>query len=124
MTSIHQTVTVLLLLVITITGCVSESYKIETRVRGDGTIERAICQPASSVPESIRKHAGWQQTRAVGKPDKDTEIRQMKPLIGDDDKSKKANEKRGGYFAGWGRFANAGEIPDHFVAPAAGLDRQ
>lgn len=124
MPSTHRLITVLLPLVVNTSGCVSESYKIETRVSGEGAIERAICQPAASVPESIRKHAGWQQTRAVGKPNKETAIRQMKPLISGDDKSVKANEKRGGYFAGWGRFANTGEIPDHFVLPAAGLDRQ
>ena len=124
MTSINNTVAILLPLVVSITGCVSEAYKIETRVHRDGTIERAICQPASSVSESVRKHAGWQQIRAVGKPNTETVIRQMKPLAGDGDKRKKANEKRGGYFAGWGQFSSAEEIPDHFVVPAAGLDRQ
>ena len=114
-----------LLLAVTATGgCTSESYKIETRIGSDGVIDRAICQPASGVPDAISKHDGWKQTRVVGKPTHETAIRQMKPLVGDDNEPKEANGSLEEHFAGWGRFANVAEIPDHFVLPAEGLDRQ
>ncbi len=124
MISARRNITALLVAVTVTAGCTSESYKIETRIGSDGAIGRAICQPASGLPDAISKHAGWKQTRAVGKPTHETAIRQMKPLVVDDGKPKEANGPLEEHFAGWGRFANVAEIPDHFVLPAEGLDRQ
>jgi len=124
MASTRRNITALLLAVTATGGCTSESYKIETRIGSDGAIDRAICQPASGVPDAISKHDGWKQTRVVGKPNHETAIRQMKPLVVDDNKPKQANGPLEEHFAGWGRFANVAEIPDHFVLPAEGLDRR
>jgi len=110
---------VLLALLVGVTGgCEPDAFKIETRVRSDGTIERAICQPVTSVSEAVTKHDGWQKTRIVDKPTGQTAIRQMKPLVVN------ATNKDKAHFSAWGRFARADDIPEHFVLPAEGLDRQ
>lgn len=116
---------VLLGVTVTVTcGCTSERYKIETRIGSDGAIDRAICQPVSTVPDAISKHTAWQQTRVVAKPTRETSIRRMPRLVLDKDQMQEANGSTEEHFAGWGRFADVGEIPDHFVLSAPGLDRQ
>jgi hypothetical protein len=89
-------------------GCTSESYRIETRIDSDGVIDRAICQPARGVPDAIAKHDGWKQTRAVGKPTRETAIRQMKPLDFDDGKLKEGN----GPLEKWARTTSAAFVAD------------
>jgi hypothetical protein len=126
MESTHRNIFAVLLGVsVTVTwGCTSETYKIETRIGSDGAIDRAICQPVSTVPDAISKHTAWQQTRVVAKPTRETPIRQMPRLVLDKDQPQQANGPMEEHFAGWGRFACVGEIPDHFVLSASGLDRQ
>ena len=126
MTSAHQNIFAVLLgvTVAATCGCTSERYKIETRIGSDGAIDRAICQPVSTVPDAISKHTAWQQTRVVAKPTRETPIRRMPRLVLDKDQMQEANGSTEEHFAGWGRFARVGEIPDHFVLSAPGLDRQ
>ncbi|MDC0175605.1 hypothetical protein OAJ60_01605 [Planctomycetaceae bacterium] len=101
-------------------GCSDKTFKIETRINSDGTIDRAICQPGDSLPGPPgHLHDGWDETRVVGWPSDDTPIRQMKLVDARTKKGKEAN-----YFAGWGRFKDVADIPDHFVVHAEGLDRQ
>ena len=110
---------VVLALIIGVTGgCEPDTFMIETRVRSDGTIERAICQPMASVSEAVSKHDGWQKTRIVDKPTGQTAVRELKPLAADGGNKDKA------HFSAWGRFARAADIPDHFVLSASGLDRR
>ena len=114
------TITVVGMVVVLAGGCSDKTFKIETRINSDGTIDRAICQPGDSLPGPPgHLQDGWDETRVVGLPSDDTPIRQMKLVDARTKKGKEAN-----YFAGWGRFKDVADIPDHFVVHAEGLDRQ
>ena len=114
------TITVVGMVVAFAGGCSDKTFKIETRINSDGTIDRAICQPGDSLPGPPgHMQDGWDETRVVGLPSEDTPIREMKLVDARTKKGKEAN-----YFAGWGRFQKVADIPDHFVVHAEGLDRQ
>jgi hypothetical protein len=100
-------------------GCRSD-YRCETIVRPDGQVERAVYQPVSNTPDATRKEGVWQQLKGrVPTPEqleregRPVGIRQLlaRPELADQDQA-------GSYFAAWGTFPSAKQIPDHLVFKA------
>jgi hypothetical protein len=116
MTLTSKTLGALLLaaLGIAVSGC--DVYRIETILYSDGSVDRAIYQPAENTPKDARNADRWQQVTFAPTPDKATKegwsglIRDL-PLKGPD--------KERPYLAAWGRFPAPDRIPDHveFRAP-------
>lgn len=101
-----------------LSGCSADYYRAETRLHSDGQIDRAIYQPASTVPEKARRADVWDNTRGayrIKRGDWSDRIA---------DTSEWTDDEEAPYFAGWNRFASVDEIPDHFVAQSPDESRQ
>jgi hypothetical protein len=97
-----------------VSGC--DEYRIETVLYSDGSVDRAIYQPAEDTPKDARKSDRWKQVTFAPAPDKAAKegwsglIRDL-PL--------KAPDRDRPYLAAWARFPSPDRIPDHveFKAP-------
>lgn len=104
-----STVFAVLLIVATL-GCGAESFRTETEFRRDGSIDRAIYQPRKRVEADIASHSGWSKTQVVAKRDRDDWIGfGIRDLPAVDDSTED------GYFAAWGTFKRAADIPSHYL---------
>lgn len=85
------------LMLLLICGCTQQTVSIETEIASDGTLSRAIQQPADeTLPESSR--LGWTSAEVVSEP---------------------SAERNGPTFHGSGTFDNVSSIPNHFNFPSA-----
>src|SRR6266700_4865797 len=60
-------VTTLLLLSISATGC-RRDYHVDTILHADGKVERILCQPDDSFPESQRSPKLWSRLERISEP--------------------------------------------------------
>jgi hypothetical protein len=97
------------------TGC-GGSYRAETVLHADGSIDRAVYQPYADTPEAVRRPGLWKQATFAAKPedlDKQgwPDALTLLPAHARDEKHP--------YFAAWNHFASVKDIPDHvlFKAP-------
>jgi hypothetical protein len=90
-------------------GCGQALHRAETELRPDGSLERAILQPVTSTPEEAIAATRWTAQTYSPAPTANQEVAPIKelPIVG-------ATPERP-YFAAWGRFAGAEEIPDYLV---------
>lgn len=96
-------------------GC-NEQYWAETVVHSDGSIDRSIWQPASSVPSSH----GWLFFRPVERPQQ-TEKPVWPENLDDLPPPEEQADENAYYILAKGSFASAANIPPHFrVATADG----
>jgi len=96
-------------------GCEAKIYRAETVVHPDGSINRAVYQPDDETPEAARGAAWESTTFAPRVPHEkwDQSIRELRPAVRDKDRP---------YFAAWGEFATAADVPATFrVAAPEGL---
>jgi hypothetical protein len=97
-----------------VTGC-GKTFKAETVLHADGSIDRAVYQPADSTPDDARAAGVWRGTTFALPPDcldKEGWPAALTALPPHD---------RGGdytYFAGWNHFASVADIPDYVVFKA------
>ncbi len=105
----------LLAATVLLAGCEAKIYRAETVLHSDGSISRAIYQPDDETPEAARA-AAWESTTfapRVGHEKWDQSIRELRPAERDKDRP---------YFAAWGEFATAADVPATFqVAAPEGL---
>jgi hypothetical protein len=101
-----------------LSGCSADYYRAETRLHSDGQIDRAIYQPADSVPEKARQAKLWKETRGAYRIKRGDWSGRIA------DTSAWTDDEEAPYFAGWNRFASVDEIPDHFVAQSPDKSRQ
>jgi hypothetical protein len=96
-------------------GC-QTAFRAETTLYPDGHLERAIYQRAADVPEVVKLPTLWKQTTFA--PNPDTLERQGWSSTIDQLPIHPA-DKDYDYFAAWGSFTSARELPEHvfFVAP-------
>lgn len=116
MTNSFKTIGIELLAAILLaaTGC--DVYRIETVLNSDGSVDRAIYQPAEGTPNVAQNAVLWKQITYAPPPDASEKagwsglIRDL-PLKGPD--------KDRPYFAAWGHFPSQDRVPDHveFSAP-------
>ena len=89
-------------------GCDPKTYRAETVLHGDGSISRAVYQPASETPDEARESAAWEvKTYAPRVPHdewNDT-IRSLPAATQDKDRP---------YFAAWGKFSATDQLPQTF----------
>ncbi len=92
-------------------GCWESQY-VDTVVRPDGSVDRAIAQSKSLTPDAARRPEVWAETRpAMSGPEV--------PWDGSLAALKAPGPKEEGiYFAARGRFPSVGAIPDHYVEMA------
>jgi hypothetical protein len=101
----------LLFLSVLSVGC-QHVYRGETVWHADGSIDRAIYQESNATPEAVRRPDAWKQTTYAPDPPRlerqgwSGPISKLPLCPSDGDHS---------YFAAWGRFRSAQDIPDHVV---------
>ncbi len=99
-------------------GCSPESFRAETRLLSDGSVERAVYQPIKRVPDDARKSREWSsnhRTREV-KSAADLQL-PMDDLIrrfGKPDDEEHPND----HWIAKGKFADIKAIPNHLVFKA------
>jgi hypothetical protein len=105
---------VALALAIAAVGC--DTYRIETVLYPDGSVDRAIYQPEMDTPTDARNAEHWKQVTFAPSPDA-SEKEGWSGLIRDLP-LREANKDRT-YIAAWGHFPSPDQIPDHveFKAP-------
>ena len=101
-------------LAIAAVGC--DTYRIETVLYPDGSVDRAIYQPEKDTPKDARNAEHWKQVTFAPSPDA-SEKEGWSGLIRDLP-LREANKDRT-YIAAWGHFPSPDQIPDHveFKAP-------
>lgn len=97
------------------TGC--GRYRAETTLHADGSLDRAIYQPADGTPEAARQAKLWKEiTFAPGPDDLDRagwpDALTMLPAHPQDNGHP--------YFAAWNHFASVKELPEHVLFRASG----
>jgi hypothetical protein len=96
------------------TGCATV-YRSETVLHDDGSIDRAIYQPGGDTPEAAKASPAWTQTTYAPDPDGLEKQGQTGPI------SSLAVLPPGQerpYFAAWGKFKSARDLPEHIVMKA------
>ena len=89
-------------------GCQAKIYRAETVVHDDGSISRAVYQPADETPEAVRQSAAWENVTYAPRVPHDewnASIDSLPPATQDKDRP---------YFAARGEFPSAGELPQTF----------
>jgi hypothetical protein len=104
----------LLLAGLFLTGCATV-YRSETVLHDDGSIDRAIYQPAGDTPEAAKVRQAWDQTTYAPDPDGLEKQGQTGP-ISSLAVLPPANERP--YFAAWGKFKSVRDLPDHVAMKA------
>lgn len=88
-------------------GCGQRVYRAETELRADGSVRRAIFQPAEETPDAVQADAAWERkTYAAERPAGrwSEPIAALPPAVRDKQRS---------YFAAWGTFAAVEKLPAH-----------
>ncbi len=95
-------------------GC-RATYRAETTLHADGRVERAIFQPLTDTPEAVRRPELWEQVTFAPESARLDEQELAHGIRG---LAVKGPDKERPYFAAWGTFKTAGDVPDHFVVHA------
>lgn len=93
-------------------GCEPNLYRAETVLNDDGSVSRAIYQPAESTTTAAQKPGAWSGTTYADRIEHDAwsgKIADLPPSEHDD---------KHPYFAAWGDFESPGRLPDAFVKKA------
>lgn len=91
-----------------LTGCEAKLYRAETVLKPDGSVGRAIYQPLGDTPEGARHAQLWQQTthsERIQPSNFKGAIRDLPKLPHNRDRD---------YFAAWGEFGSAADVPSTF----------
>jgi hypothetical protein len=91
-------------------GCEAKIYRAETTLKSDGSVSRAIYQPAAGTPTAAVDEARWSEmTYAPRVAHKDWigPITDLPPQVSDKDHP---------YLAAWGEFASVDQLPQTFLA--------
>jgi hypothetical protein len=96
-------------------GCQS-TYQSETVLHDDGSVERAVYQPLKETPEAAQQPGVWKQVTFAPDPqglEKQGFVGSITAL------PLREADKDLPYFAAWGKFAAAKDLPEHvlFKAP-------
>jgi hypothetical protein len=103
-----------LLLAVAGPGC-REAYRSETVLHDDGRVERAVYQPRSVTPEAVQLPSVWKQTTFVTNREELERQGITGPIAHLPIQT--ANQERP-YFAAWGEFKTAQDLPEHLVFKA------
>jgi hypothetical protein len=107
-------------LALLLTGCPSV-YRSETVLHSDGSVERAIYQELKDTPAQVQNPRLWKQTTFAPKPEELEKQGFAGPIS---HLPIHAAGKDFPYFAAWGEFPGARDIPDHVILPKAeGVDQ-
>jgi hypothetical protein len=93
-------------------GCGQSLYRAETKLAADGSIRRAIYQPADDTTALARDPRVWSGVTYA------PEIRAEKWRGSIRDLPPAEQNKERSYFAAWGQFASADKLPDSYIKPA------
>src|SRR5262249_9633945 len=96
-------------------GCPSSTYRSETVLHDDGSLDRAIYQPAGETPDAARKANLWQQITYAPNPDALKKANFMGAIT--DLPIREAGQETP-YFAAWNKFKSAKDVPEYYVQKA------
>jgi hypothetical protein len=100
-----------LFLAVTGPGC-RQVYRSETVLRDDGSVERAVYQPASETPAAAQRPPVWKQITFAPNPEELEKKGWTGPIS---HLPLRAVDKDRQYFAAWGDFKTVQDLPDHLV---------
>jgi hypothetical protein len=95
-------------------GCATV-YRSETVLHDDGSVERAIYQPANDTPAAAKVEVVWKQATYAPDPDGLEKQGQSGPITS---LAVLPAAQERPYFAAWGRFKSARELPEHVLMKA------
>lgn len=99
-------------------GCNPESFRAETRLLPDGSVERSVYQPLKRVPDDVRQSREWSSNHRIlevkSAADRQLPIDDLIRRFG-----KPADEEHpNDYWMAKGKFADIKAIPNHLVFKA------
>ncbi|REK17191.1 MAG: hypothetical protein DWQ37_06900 [Planctomycetota bacterium] len=97
-----------------LSGCEARIFRAETVIHDDGSLERAVYQPADETPDDVQQADLWQQITYSERADHDKFTGPISEL------PYAAKDKDHPYFAAWGTFASAEKLPRTFVRKTPG----
>jgi hypothetical protein len=103
-----------LLLGVAASGC-QQTFRSETVLHDDGSVERAVYQPASQTPAAAQRPQVWKQVTAAPNP---TELEKQGWAGPIAHLPIRAPDKEKEYVAAWGDFKTVQDLPDHLVFKA------
>ena len=99
-------------------GCNPESFRAETRLLPDGSVERSVYQPLKRVPDDVRQSREWSSTHRTREvksaADRQLPIDELIRRFGKPADEGDPND----YWMAKGKFADVKTIPNHLVFKA------
>src|SRR5689334_20316340 len=103
-----------LLLGVAASGC-QQTFRSETVLHDDGSVERAVYQPASQTPAAAQRPGVWKQVTAAPNPNELEKQGWAGPIA---HLPIRAPDKEKEYVGAWGDFKTVQDLPEHLVFKA------
>lgn len=98
-------------------GCNPETFRAETRLLPDGSVERSVYQPLKRVPDDIRQRREWSSNHRIRELKWASDLQlPIDDLLRRFDKS--ADDEEPNYWMAKGKFTDIKAIPNHLVFKA------